>query len=110
MPKPCTCTIGVRAASAPANERWNIGSPSTITQPGTSGEVTRRGTHQVWTTRPRRQAMSAAGLTLAVGEAAKQLVTHDVAEQRLVGIDLRVADHDGVALVHHLTVDHACVV
>src|SRR3954470_4540687 len=110
MPKPCTCTIGVRAGSPPANERWNIGRPSTITHPGTSGEVTRRGTYQVWTTRPRPQRMSVAELTLAVVQPAQQLVAHDVAEQRLVCIDFSVADHDRVALVHHLTVDHARVV
>src|SRR3954453_13787310 len=110
MPKPCTCTIGVRAGSPPANERWNIGRPSTITHPGTSGEVTRRGTYQVWTTGPRPQRMSATELTLPVMHPAQQLVAHDIAEQRLVGIDLSVADHDGVTLVHHLTVDHTCVV
>src|SRR3954469_20741890 len=110
MPKPCTCTIGVRAGSPPASERWNIGRPSTITHPGTSGEVTRRGTYQVWTTRPRPQRMSVAELTLAVVQPAQQLVAHDVAEQRLVRIDLSVADHDGVALVHHLTVDDTGVV
>src|SRR4051794_18574492 len=106
MPKPCTWTIGVRAASPPGNERWNIGRPSTITQPGTSGEVTRRGTYQVWTTRSQRQRMSGTELTLPVVQPAQQLVTHHVAEQRLVGIDFGVADNDGVALVHHLTVDN----
>src|SRR3954470_1435753 len=110
MPKPCTCTIGVRAASPPAKERWNIGRPSTITHPGTSGEVTRRGTYQVWTTGPRPQRMSATELTLAVVQPAQQLVAHDVAEQRLVDVHLGVAHHDRVALVHHLAVDHTGVV
>lgn len=55
---------------------------------------------------------SAPELAAAVVAAAQQLVPHSVAEERRgAGVDrLGVADHDRLALVGELTVDHACVV
>ncbi len=49
-------------------------------------------------------------LTLPVVEATQQLVAHDIAEQRLLVRDPRIADDDGVALVDHLAIDHPGVV
>ena len=57
-----------------------------------------------------RQGRLGAEFALAVVQAAEQLVAHDVAEQRLLAGGLRVADHDGVALVDDLAVDDAGVV